>query len=151
MERAIERARDAAAENEVPVGAVLVRKGQMLAEGWNLTETHQDPTGHAEMVAIRLGSELTGSRRLADMTLYVTLEPCSMCAGAAVLARIPRIVFGAYDAKGGACGTLRNIVQDPRLNHSCDVTGGVLQERCAKLLSEFFQRLRNGDDEEARS
>jgi len=74
-----------------------------------------------------------------------------MCAGAAVLARIPRIVFGAYDAKGGACGTLRNIVQDPRLNHSCDVTGGVLQERCAKLLSEFFQRLRNGDDEEARS
>ena len=81
MERAIERARDAAAENEVPVGAVLVRKGQMLAEGWNLTETHQDPTGHAEMVAIRLGSELTGSRRLADMTLYVTLEPCSMCAG----------------------------------------------------------------------
>ncbi len=144
MERALERARDAAAEDEVPVGAVLVRDGQMLAEGWNLTEKHQDSTAHAEMVVIRLGCKLVGTRRLQDTTLYVTLEPCSMCAGAVVLARIPRMVFGAYDPKGGACGTLRNVVQDPRLNHQCDVTGGILQEPCARLLSEFFQRLRHG-------
>jgi tRNA(adenine34) deaminase len=146
IERALQRARDAEAQGEVPVGAVLVRDDQVLAEGWNLIEAQRDPTGHAEIEVIRRGAEQSGSPRMPDTTLYVTLEPCAMCAGASVLARIRRVVFGAFDPKGGACGTLRNIVQDPRLNHVCDVEGGVLREPCAKLLSNFFSRLRSGHD-----
>ncbi|MBT6146886.1 MAG: nucleoside deaminase [Gemmatimonadetes bacterium] len=144
MECALDRARTGAAAGEVPVGAVLVRNGELLADAWNLTETRQDPRAHAEMIAIGVAADCVRSRRLQDTTLYVTLEPCAMCAGAMVLARIPRLVFGAYDPKGGACGTLRNIVQDPRLNHGCEVVGGVLQEQCAQVLHSFFAALRSG-------
>lgn len=142
MECALVRARVAASEGEVPVGALLVRDGELLADAWNQTEKRQDPRAHAEMLAIGDAVERVESRRLRDTTLYVTLEPCAMCAGAVVLARIPRLVFGAYDPKGGACGTLRNIVQDPRLNHGCEVVGGVLQDRCGEVLRSFFADLR---------
>ena len=134
MARALERARLAASEGEVPVGALVVRDGVVLGSGCNATERSQDPTAHAEMIAIRQAAEAIGTRRFHDTALYVTLEPCAMCAGAIVLARIPRILFGAHDPKAGACGTLRNVVRDPRLNHTCQVVGGVLESECAGLL-----------------
>lgn len=145
MERALACARQAALADEVPVGAVLIRDDEILAESWNLIETRQDPTAHAEMLAIRAATDRIASRRLGGVTLYVTLEPCAMCAGAMVLARLPRLVFGAYDPKGGACGTTRNVVQDPRLNHSLEVVGGIRQHECSQLLSEFFSGLRGPD------
>ena len=143
MARALERARQAGAAGEVPVGALVVRDGAILGAGSNATERSQDPTAHAEMIAIRQAAEAIGSRRFQDTALYVTLEPCAMCAGAIVLARIPRILFGAFDPKAGACGTLRNVVRDPRLNHTCQVVGGVLESECAGLLREFFSGLRS--------
>ena len=143
MARALERARLAASEGEVPVGALVVRDGVVLGSGCNATERSQDPTAHAEMIAIRQAAEAIGTRRFHDTALYVTLEPCAMCAGAIVLARIPRILFGAHDPKAGACGTLRNVVRDPRLNHTCQVVGGVLESECAGLLREFFSGLRS--------
>lgn len=125
------------------MGAVVVRDGALLADGSNATETTGDATAHAEMIALRNAAQAAGSKRLTDCVLYVTLEPCAMCAGAIVLARIQRLVFGAFDAKAGACGTLRNIVQDPRLNHTCQVTGGVLHAEIADLLQGFFGGLRS--------
>jgi tRNA(adenine34) deaminase len=142
MARALERARFVAEADEVPVGALIVSDGMILGAGGNATEHRQDPTAHAEMIAIRQAAGATGSRRLQDTTLYVTLEPCAMCAGAAVLARIRRIVFGAYDPKAGACGTLRDVARDPRLNHTCQVVGGVLESECGDLLRGFFRQLR---------
>lgn len=142
MGHALQRAHFAAEQDEVPIGALVVRDGAIIGAGWNATEREQDATAHAELVALRQASSAIGSRRLEDSVLYVTLEPCAMCAGAIVLARIKRLVFGAYDPKAGACGTLRNVVQDPRLNHTCQVTGGVLHNECAELLQNFFSDLR---------
>ncbi|HCL31411.1 MAG TPA: tRNA-specific adenosine deaminase [Candidatus Latescibacteria bacterium] len=142
MGHALQRARFAAEQGEVPIGALLVCKGAIVGAGWNGTERDQDATAHAEMVALRQAAKAMGSRRLEDSVLYVTLEPCAMCAGAIVLARVPRLVFGAYDPKAGACGTLRNVVQDPRLNHTCQAIGGVMHKECAGLLQSFFGGLR---------
>ena len=146
MKEAVVEAKKARAQEEVPVGALLVGNGQVIGRGYNVTEQRQDPTGHAEMMAIRQAAINAGSRRLLDATLYVTLEPCAMCAGAIVLARIPRLVFGAFDPKTGACGSLRNVVQDRRLNHRCELIGGVLEEECAALLTRFFSGLRATGD-----
>jgi len=132
----------AGAMGEVPVGAVIVRDGRILAEGHNLTHTSQDPSAHAEMLVIRRAAAATGHWRLLGCTLYVTLEPCAMCAGAIVLARLPRLVFGASDPKAGMCGSLENLVQDPRLNHRVELTGGTRASRCGALLSDFFRARR---------
>jgi tRNA(adenine34) deaminase len=142
MESALREAEQAKKRKEVPVGAVIVQNGRIIGKGYNQIETLQDPTAHAEMIAITAAAAGLGSRRLEDCTLYVTLEPCPMCSGAIVLARIPRLVFGAYDPKAGSCGTLFNIVQDERLNHRVDMVGGILQERCGAVLSAFFESLR---------
>jgi tRNA(adenine34) deaminase len=142
MEAAMELAARAEAMGEVPVGAVIVQDGRIIAEGHNLTHTSQDPSAHAEMIAIRRAAEVTGHWRLLGCTLYVTLEPCTMCAGAIVLARIPRLVFGARDPKAGMCGSLDNLVQDPRLNHRVELTGGVRGADCGAMLSAFFRARR---------
>jgi tRNA(adenine34) deaminase len=139
MRLAIDQARAAERLGEVPVGAVLVQAGRAIATGHNLTHTLQDPSAHAEMVAIRRAAQATGHWRLLDCTLYVTLEPCAMCAGAIVLARIPRLVYGARDPKAGMCGSLENLVRDPRLNHRVEVVDGVLEEECGNVLREFFR------------
>ena len=142
MAYALEQARAAEAAGDVPVGAVIVQHGEVIAEGRNRTVVEQDPTAHAEVVAIRAAATHTGHWRLLDTTLYVTLEPCAMCAGAIVLARIPRVVFGAFDPKAGMSGSLENLLQDDRLNHRCDVTGGVEADTCGDLLRDFFRRRR---------
>jgi tRNA(adenine34) deaminase len=143
MEYAVKEAELAYRRKEVPIGAVLVRDGRILGKGYNQIESLQDPTAHAEMIAITAAAAGLGSRRLEGCTMYVTLEPCAMCAGAVVLARVPRLVYGAADPKAGACGTLYNIVQDERLNHRVELAGGVLEERCAGLLKEFFSKVRS--------
>ncbi len=142
MAFAFKEAEKAYREGEVPVGAVIVFDNQIIARGYNLTERLQDPTAHAEMIAITAAAEYLGSRRLLDCSLYVTMEPCPMCAGAIVLARIPKLVFGAVDPKSGSCGTLFNIVQDERLNHRVEVISGILEKKCSLILSDFFQKLR---------
>ena len=142
MREAVIEAQKAGGRGEVPVGAVIVKGDRVLGWGHNLTEQQRDPTAHAEMQAIRRAVDETGYQRLLGSTLYVTLEPCAMCAGAVVLARIPRLVFGTPDPKGGACGSLYNLVQDERLNHRCEVVGGVLEAECAALLKDFFSGLR---------
>lgn len=142
MRMALEEAAAAEALGEVPVGAVIVRNGELVARGHNLTHTHQDPSAHAEMVAIRRAAQATGHWRLLDCTLYVTLEPCSMCSGAIVLARIPRLVFAAHDPKAGMCGSLDNLVQHPRLNHRVQMTTGVLGEEAGDVLRAFFRARR---------
>jgi tRNA(adenine34) deaminase len=139
MSRALALAREAAAAGEVPVGALIVRDGDLLAEGHNRTVTDADPTTHAEVVAIRRAAAAIGDWRLVGCTLYVTLEPCAMCAGAIVLARIPRVVFGALDPKAGMVESLGNLLQDHRLNHRCEVTGGVLADESGELLRTFFR------------
>jgi len=143
MHQALRQAREAGERGEVPVGAIVVEQGQVLGAAANAIEQLRDPTAHAEMIAIRRAVEKTQEKRLLNATIYVTLEPCAMCAGAIVLARVPRLVFAAYDPKGGACGTLRNVVQDARLNHRCEVVGGVMESECADLLKGFFARLRS--------
>lgn len=142
MGLALEEAEKAAGLDEVPVGAVVLRGEDVVGRGHNLTRTDQDATAHAEMVALRDASRKVGSWWLEETTLYVTLEPCSMCAGAIVLARVPRLVYGASDPKAGACGSLRNIVEDPRLNHRPDVSGGVLADTCGAVLKSFFEMKR---------
>ncbi len=142
MEQALREAEKAYDKGEVPIGAVVVFENKIIGKGHNLTEQLQDPTAHAEIIAITAAAEYLGSRRLLDCTLYVTLEPCVMCAGAIVLARIATLVFGAADPKGGACGTLYNIVKDPRLNHRVEVVSGVLENKCSLILSDFFRKLR---------
>jgi tRNA(adenine34) deaminase len=142
MQRALEQARAAGAVAEVPVGAVLVRSGRMVAESHNLTRVRSDPTAHAEMVVLRKVVERSGDARLGDCTLYVTLEPCAMCAGALVLAKLGRLVYAAADPKSGMCGSLGCIVQDPRLNHIVRVTAGVLEPDSAALLRAFFRARR---------
>ena len=142
MGRALELARAAGERGEVPVGAVIVKDGQVLAEGHNLTVTEADPTTHAELVAIRRAAAALGDWRLLDCTLYVTLEPCAMCAGAVVLARIPRVVYAARDPKAGMVDSLGDLLRHPRLNHRCEVTGGVLAEESGELLRAFFRERR---------
>ena len=142
MLEALREAERAGRRGEVPVGAVVVDAGRVLGRAGNAIEALQDPTAHAEMLALRQAAAALGTRRLLATTLYVTLEPCAMCAGAAVLARVSRLVFGAADPKAGACGSLRNVVEDPRLNHRCQVRGGVLEQECAELLKGFFIALR---------
>lgn len=142
MRAAMEEAKKAAAIGEVPIGAVIVRDGEIVGRGYNLRETKKDPTLHAEMIAIREASARLGGWRLIGCTLYVTLEPCAMCAGAALLARVDRIVFGAFDAEAGCCGTLYNLPADPRLSAGVAVTGGVLHGECAGVLRAFFRARR---------
>ena len=142
MQRALEQARAALTDDEVPIGAVIVQDGRLLAEAYNLTRTTSDPTAHAESVAIRRAAARLGGWRLLDATLYVTLEPCAMCAGAIVLARIQRVVYGAADPKAGMCGSLGCIVQDRRLNHRAALTAGVLAEPAGELLRSFFRQRR---------
>ena len=149
MRAALEQARKAVAQGEVPIGAVLVRDGQVLARAHNFRELWQDPTAHAEVVAIREAATQSGSWRLTDTTLYVTLEPCAMCVGAIILARIPRLVFGAVDPKAGACGSIIDLPAERRLNHRVEVIGGVLEQESQKLLQTFFRNLRNDVTEQA--
>ncbi len=139
---ALREARKAARRGEVPIGAVIVRGEELLACGYNLREGKHDPTAHAEMIAIRRAARKTGGWRLTGTTLYVTLEPCIMCMGAILLARFDRIVFGCRDPKGGAAGTLYDLSDDARLNHSVELTAGVREEECSAMLSGFFSDLR---------
>jgi len=138
MRRALRQAQSAAEADEVPVGAVIVRDGQLLAQAYNGREQLRDPTAHAEMLAITQAAAAIEDWRLERCTLYVTLEPCPMCAGAILLARIPRVVFGASDAKAGAVVSLYELLNDRRLNHRCEVVGGVLGQECGHLLTRFF-------------
>jgi tRNA(adenine34) deaminase len=138
MQKALEEAHAAALAGEVPIGAVLVHDGEMIARSGNRTIRDIDPTAHAEMVVLREGARLIGNHRLAGVTLYVTLEPCSMCAGAMIQARIPRLVYGCDDPKGGAVRTCFQLLSDARLNHRVDATAGLLAEECAAVLQAFF-------------
>jgi len=142
MRRALELAREARNLGEVPVGAVVVRRGVVIAQAHNLRETLCDPTAHAERLALTWAGRATGSWRLDDCALYVTLEPCAMCAGAIVLSRIARLVYGATDSKAGACASLYRLVSDPRLNHQARITAGVLSDECGEILTQFFQERR---------
>src|SRR4051795_8321925 len=137
MRRALDLAREAAGMGEVPVGALIVRDGKIVSQAFNLRETLHDPTAHAERLAITLAGRALGTWRLDGCTLYVTLEPCPMCAGAIVQARISRVVYGAADPKAGACDSLYRIVADPRLNHRAALTRGVLADRCGAILTRF--------------
>ena len=138
MHAALELARQAFDEGEVPIGAVIVHDGRIIGEGYNQRESLKDPTAHAEMIAITQAAQSLESWRLLDCTIYVTLEPCPMCAGAIVLARIPTVIYGTTDPKAGACHSLFQITDDARLNHRAAVLGGVLQPECKALLQEFF-------------
>lgn len=143
MEEALKLARMAYEAGEVPVGAVVVKDGEIVGRGFNSTETDKDPTCHAEMKAIREAARNLGGWRLPGCSMYVTLEPCSMCAGAIVLARIEHLYIGALDPKSGACLSLANIPSDDRLNHQVELHCGILQEECSAILKQFFRELRN--------
>jgi tRNA(adenine34) deaminase len=143
MSRALELAREARNMGEVPVGAVVVRAGRILAQSFNLRETLQDPTAHAERLALTWAGRAVGSWRLEGCVLYVTLEPCAMCAGAIIHSRIARLVYGATDPKAGACESLFRLVSDTRLNHRVPITAGVLARECGDVLKEFFQQRRD--------
>jgi len=143
MRCALDEARLAAAAGEVPIGAVLVVEGAVVARAHNRREVWQDPTAHAELIAIREASAQLRTWRLVGGTLYATMEPCAMCIGAAILARVERVVFGVRDPKGGACGSVLNIPEERRLNHRIEVVGGVLEDESRALLKEFFKGLRN--------
>ena len=142
MQKALKEANAAAAEGEVPIGAVIVRGGEIIARAHNLTETSKDPTAHAEVLAIREAARVLGGWRLIGCDLYVTVEPCSMCAGAIVWSRIERLYIGAMDPKAGACGSLYNIPCDSRLNHNVEIETGLMGEECSRLMKDFFRKLR---------
>jgi tRNA(adenine34) deaminase len=142
MQYALALADKAEQAGEIPVGAVLIKDEQVIGEGWNMSICQHDPSAHAEMLAVRQGAQYLQNYRLLDTTLYVTLEPCAMCAGLLVHSRIGRLVFGAYDAKTGAVGSVMNLVQHPVLNHQLAVTAGVLADECGAKLSEFFRKRR---------
>jgi len=142
MREALAEAQKAEALREVPIGAVIVKDGMIIGRGHNLRETRRNPTAHAEMIAIREASERLDAWRLLDCDLYVTLEPCPMCAGAIVQSRIRRVIFGTPDPKAGCAGTLMNLLEEQRFNHQAEVIGGVLQEECSQVLTQFFRRLR---------
>ncbi|MDH3505204.1 MAG: tRNA adenosine(34) deaminase TadA [Nitrospirota bacterium] len=143
MRVALDLAHQAFRAEEVPVGAVLVKDGKIFATGFNQREGTQDPTAHAELMAIRSASMALGSWRLTETTLYVTLEPCAMCAGAIIQARIPRVVFGTWDPKAGACGSICNLTAEPRFNHRVKVDSDILADDCRSILQSFFQNLRS--------
>jgi len=142
MRLALKEASRAEEYGEVPVGAVIVRADRVVATGHNLTHTNNDPSAHAEMIAIRKAAENIGHWRLLECTMYVTLEPCAMCSGAIVLARIPRLVYGTADPKAGMSGSLENLVQDARLNHRVELRSGVLEDECGEVLRAFFRKRR---------
>jgi tRNA(adenine34) deaminase len=142
MSRALELAAEARDLGEVPVGALVVKSGRIIAQAYNLRETLSDPTAHAERLALAWAGRALGSWRLDGCVLYVTLEPCAMCAGAAVLSRIARLVYGATDPKAGACESLYRLASDPRLNHRPEITAGILAAECGEILTEFFQERR---------
>jgi len=138
MQLALHEAARAPLHDDVPIGAIVVRGEDVIASAHNERELRRDPTAHAELLALRDAARHSGSWRVLDAVLYVTLEPCAMCAGAIVLARVPRVVFAAYDPKAGACGSVLDVLGEPRLNHRPDITGGVLAEESSQLLSAFF-------------
>jgi tRNA(adenine34) deaminase len=138
MALAMREAELAIEHDDVPIGAVLVRAGEVVAAAHNERELRQDPTAHAEVLALRAAAHAAGSWRVLGTVLYVTLEPCAMCAGAIVLARVPRVLFGAYDPKAGACGSVMDVLDEPRLNHRPEVSGGLLGEECGEMLRGFF-------------
>jgi tRNA(adenine34) deaminase len=142
MRQAIERAEGAGAHCDVPIGAVVVRAGEVIGAAGNERELRGDPTAHAELLALRQAAERLGGWRVEDASLFVTLEPCAMCAGAIVLARVARVVYGAADPKAGAAGRVLDVLSEPALNHNPQVSGGVLEEECAALLSSFFSARR---------
>ena len=142
MKEAYRQAQVAAEKNEVPVGAVIVHQNKIIAKAHNQIELLKDPTAHAEMIAITQAANFLQSKWLQDCTLYVTIEPCSMCAGALILSRIDRVVFGAHDEKTGACGSVFNIAQHEHLNHKIDLTHGILQSECGGIMSDFFKKKR---------
>lgn len=150
MTLAIEEAKKAGDLGEVPIGAVIVHDNQIIARAYNLREATQNAVMHAELMAIQAACKEIGSWRLEDTTLYVTLEPCPMCAGAILQSRIPRVVYGARDHKAGSVHSLYTLLNDARLNHECDVTEGVLAEKCGQLLTDFFQAIRTRKKEEKR-
>ncbi|MFQ3546648.1 tRNA adenosine(34) deaminase TadA [Halobacillus rhizosphaerae] len=142
MNLALDQAEKAAVVGEVPIGAVIVLNDEVIATGFNKRETLQLTSSHAEFMAIEKANEVIGSWRLEDCTLYVTLEPCPMCAGAILQSRIKKVVFGASDPKAGCVGTLMNLLNDERFNHQCEIEKGVLEERCGQMLTQFFRDLR---------
>jgi len=149
MEAALRLARVAAVRDEVPVGAVIVREGEHLAETHNRMVEQKDPTAHAELLAIRQALAVAGDDRLAGATLYVTLEPCAQCAGAIVLAKVERVVFGAWDDRAGMAGSVMDLLRHPRLNHRPEVIGGLMSEECGELLRNFFSARRGGWSDES--
>ena len=148
MKAAFEEAQKAAAMGEVPVGAVIVKDGEIIASGHNMTETAKDPTAHAEMIVIRQAARKLGGWRLPGCTMFVTTEPCSMCAGAIVWARIEKLYIGTMDPKSGACGSVFNIPQKAELNHFVEIETGLMQEECSCLMKDFFKKLRKEKSEE---
>ena len=148
MQEALKEAEKAFSMNEVPVGAVIEKDGVIVGRGHNMTETLKDPTAHAEVLAIREAAGKLGGWRLTGCRMYVTTEPCSMCAGAMVLARIEKAFIGTRDPKTGACGSLMNILQDDRLNHYVEIETGIMQQQCEKIMKSFFQKLRKKKSEE---
>ena len=142
MRLALDEAEDAAESGEVPVGAVIVREGEVIARAGNASVSSSDATAHAELLAIQAASVVMGDQRLTGCTLYVTLEPCAMCAGAIVLSRLDRVVFGAWDEKAGMAGSVGDLLRGPGLNHRPEVQGGVMEKECGELLSEFFKERR---------
>lgn len=142
MQEALFEAKKAQEKGEVPIGAVIVHNQRIVGRGHNLRETTQNPLAHAEILAIEEASKMLGAWRLTDCTLYVTLEPCPMCAGAIVQSRITKVVYGTTDIKAGCAGTLMNLLQEPRFNHEAQIKSGVLQSECAILLTDFFKQLR---------
>src|SRR6187200_1741068 len=147
MGEALRQARRAAERDEVPVGAVIVHGGKIIARAFNQVETLKDATAHAEMLAITQAESVIGDWRLNECDLYVTKEPCPMCAGALVHVRMRRVIFGCEDPRGGAAGGVMNLLQNPALNHRCDITSGVMREQCASLLQNFFRARRTRNDE----
>lgn len=142
MQEALEQARKALEKNEVPVGAVLVQKGKIIARAHNLVRTQKDPTAHAEILVLRRGARRLTNERLNNTSLYVTVEPCAMCGGAMVWARVKKLIYGTKDPKAGAAGSVVNVVKNPRLNHRLEVLGGVLEEDCRELMESFFRQRR---------
>jgi tRNA(adenine34) deaminase len=142
MREALVEAKSAEAEDEVPIGCVIVWKDRVIGRGHNRVEALQDPTAHAEIIAIGAAAGFLKSRRLAECTMYVNVEPCAMCAGAIVLSRIERLAYGARDPKAGACGSVVNIVEERRLNHQVKVSSGVLEDECGRIVTEYFKRKR---------
>ena len=143
MKEALKQAKKAYAIDEVPIGCVIVQNGKIIARGYNQRNIDKNTLAHAELSAIRKASKKTGDWRLEDCDLYVTLEPCQMCAGAIVQARIPRVVIGSMNPKAGCAGSILNILEMPQFNHMCSVTRGVLENKCSRLLTDFFKELRN--------